>query len=498
MTEPGPRIVVSLPGRTVAELRRELEFARAGGGDLAEIRLDRLDPGESVRLGELFPSPLPLVATLRSRADGGEGPDESGERGQRLRSIETLGFVGVDLEVARDHDLFEEPRVVQHRLVIASTHLPPTSSREDFARALGEATPPGSVRKLVVPASVGRLLNDVLPQLRPGGSRSLAVMTTGPSGPLLRLGARQLGFSLTYASLPESSRTDRPPVESSQVPVDRLRRCLETPGTPTIFGLLGHPVDHSASPSLHARWIEATGRAGTYVALEIESEAEFLESLPGLADLGFRGLNITHPFKRTALAAASRVGRSAEVCGASNCLTLRGSEVDAENTDLSAALRRLEELRGSGRWDGRELVVVGAGGAARATLAAGRELEAATYVVARRAESARELAAAFDATMGTPEGPGRGALVVHATSVGRAPDERLDAKLAAAFETGGYVLDWVYRPVTAEIREIATRAGSAYEDGWRLLVYQAAASFGRWWGEEPSRDDVRSAAEVAA
>lgn len=498
MTEPRPRIIVSLPGRTVAELRREIELARAGGGDLAEIRLDRLDPGESVRLDELFPSPLPLVATLRSRAEGGEGPDEPGERAHRLRSIETLGFLGVDLEIARDRDLFEEPRFVRNRLVIASTHQPPTASREDFSRALGEETPPGSVRKLVVPASVGRLLNEILPQLRRGGTRSLVVMTTGPSGPLLRLPARQLGFSLTYASLPESSGTDRAPVESSQVPVDRLRRCLEARGPPTLCGLLGRPVDHSASPSLHARWIEATGRAGTYVALEIDSEAEFLESLPGLADLGFRGLNVTHPFKRTALAAASRVGRSAEVCGASNCLTLRGSEVEAENTDLSAALRRLEELRSAGRWDGSELVVVGAGGAARATLAAGRELEATTYVVARRAESARELAAAFDSTVGTPDGTGHRALVVHATSVGRAADERLDARLAGAFGMGGYVLDWVYRPVTAEIQELAARAGATYEDGWRLLVYQAAASFGRWWGEEPSREDVRSAAEVAA
>ncbi len=300
----------------------------------------------------------------------------------------------------------------------------------------------------------------------------------------------QLHYPFVYAGLPETWAAETaPPVEPSQIPVDRLRFLFDGGGGP-LFAVAGHPVAHSRSPYLHSRWMRAGRHPGLYVTLDILSEAEFVESLDPLVAGGLRGLNVTHPWKSAALASATRVGRGAEVCGAANCLTFRDDEVEAENTDLVAVLRRLDELRRIGTWDGRELAVIGAGGAAAATLAAARELGASAHVFARSAEKAAPLAKRFGATP-LPRSEARPfSLVVQATDVGREGSSALEAPLTELIGPSTRVLDWVYSPADPVVKVVTEGAGGQYEDGWRLLVYQAAASFGLWWGAEPLPEDL--------
>ena len=493
MSERSPRLVVTLPGRSVGDLRGEIELARGAGADAAEVRLDRLAEGESDRLAELFPSPLPLLATLRSTAEGGEGPDDAGPRAARLMAAATLPFDWIDVEVDRDREI--EGHLSPPRGLIASTHLPGGADPEELARRVREPPPAGGVRKIVLPASVGGLFARVLPSLPPAGELPLVVLTTGASAPLLRAWSRRLGWPIVFASLPQGPPGARGagPVEPGQIPVDRLRWFLDAEGEAPLLGIAGHPVAHSASPYLHGRWMHAARRRGLYVPLDFASDEEFVDSLRPLAERGFRGLNVTHPYKATAFAAASRVGRGAEACGVANCLTFRGEEVEAENTDLVAILRRLDELRVQSRWDGRTMTVLGAGGAARASLAAARELGVTARLWARQAESGRDLAKSFGAEFGPPPVRETPDLVVQATEAGRAGAGPLAFPLSQLVARGAHVLDWVYRPDDPSVRTEAERLGATYEDGWRLLVYQAAASFAVWWGAEPSADEVEQA-----
>jgi shikimate dehydrogenase len=312
----------------------------------------------------------------------------------------------------------------------------------------------------------------------------VAVLTTGGSGPILRALARRLGAPLAFASLPD--RSERSAVEPSQVPVDRLRPFLYADGDAPLFAVAGRPVAHSQSPRVHSRWMAAAGHPGLYVPLEFADDAEFVESLPLLAEAGFRGLNVTHPFKAAAFEAATSAAPGAEAVRAANCLTLRNGEVLAENTDLAAVLRRLEELRSGPATQAAGVTVLGAGGAARATLAAARLLRLPATVVARRPEAARAVAREFDATALPPGPVPPGTIVVHATAAGRGGAEDLDGALGAAVAHAAYVLDWVYRPESPRVADLARSAGAPYEDGWRLFVYQAAASYSVWWDEEPA------------
>jgi shikimate dehydrogenase/3-dehydroquinate dehydratase type I len=496
MSDERPRIVATLASRSVAEATRALAQARDQGADLAEIRLDRWSPQERVRLRELFPSPLPLIATLRSRAEGGEGPDDVSERTRILGEAAQLPFEAIDLEAERDLALAQTGPIAAAPARVVSTHLRAGTPATEVARSLRAATADGCIRKVVLPASVAVALRDLLPALPPANDGPRILLTTGASGALFRAWSYRLGFPLVFARVaegPAHARSPEAPVEPSQIPVDQMHAFLGGGPTAPIFAVVGRPIAHSQSPYLHARWMRDAGRAGLYVPLEIETEAEFIDALPALAAGGFRGLNVTHPWKSVALASASRVARAAEVCAVANCLTFRGDEVEAENTDLAAILRRLEEYRAEGRWDGNEVAVVGAGGSAAATLAAARELGATAYVVARDRERAGATAARFDATVLPPTSARPFQLVVHATPVGRGEGGSLEVPIRPLIRPGGTVLDWVYGPADPEVRQLAVAASADYEDGWSLLVYQAAASFGLWWGTEPSVDQVTAA-----
>jgi shikimate 5-dehydrogenase/3-dehydroquinate dehydratase len=492
---PVPVIIASLPSTNLEEARRDASRAADAGADVAEIRFDRWSPSERRRARELVPSPLPLLATLRSSAEGGGGPDDAAARQAWREEILALPFAWVDLEFERDlastlpHDAT--------RTWVVSSHFPAGTAMRAVHLRLAATAPVPSISKVVVPASVGETLRGLLPELPPLGEGRRIVHTTGPSGPLLRAWARRLGFAAVYGSLPRSA-TAVAPVEASQIPVDRLRRVLPKDPSPPWFAVVGRPIAHSRSPDLHHFWMDAEGRSGLYVALEFESDQELAESLPVLADGGLRGLNVTHPFKDAALRLATRAGPGPEVCGCANTLTFDGGEIAAENTDLIAVLRRLDELREDGRWNGHDLVVAGTGGAARAALAAAQHLGIRPVVVGRNPDHVQYLVQRFGGSAGTASSSAPTSVLIHATPVGRKGSGPLHVPLGPWLGERTHLVDFVYRAEESHLPDLAHRHGATYEDGSRLLAYAAAASYEIWWGHRPSSELIEAALKEVA
>jgi shikimate dehydrogenase len=487
-----PRLIVTLPARSVEEARAEIGTARRSGADVAEIRLDRWSAVERERVGELFPTELPLLATLRSAAEGGEGPDDPDLRARILASATRSPFAWIDLEAARDGEPDARGSGPTPPGLFRSTHFPADTPLDRLLDALESPSPPGSVRKWVIPAATGPVLRDLVPAILrlPPGHRPV-VLTVGGSGPVLRALGRRLGLPFVFASLPEPIRGGPArAVEPSQVPVDRLHRFFAGGDAAPLFALLGHPVARSFSPAIHDRWIASTRRSGLYVPLDVVSDEEFTLVLDRLAELGCTGVNVTHPQKATAFAHAGTRTRAAEECGVANCLTWRDGHWEGDNTDLGAMRRRLEELRSSGAWDGERVTVLGAGGAARASLAAARALGAVGELLARDRARGAALARTFDATLVDPRRATRASLLVHATNAGQETDNPLAFPLEDLLGPGSRLIDWVYAAVDPHVARAAERAGATYEGGERLLVYQAAASFANWWGEAPPSDAV--------
>jgi shikimate dehydrogenase len=478
-----PRIVVTLPARGLVGAREGVQHALEDGADWVEIRLDRWPESERERVAELFPSPLPLVATYRSSSEGGEGVSVPAERAPVLIALAQHPFVAIDLELERDLPLAGDlaralatPGAPQR---ILSVHSALEVEPGRIARQVLEGAEQGSLAKIIFPASVGALVRRYLPQLPLGERGPSVVHTTGASGPLLRAWSRRLGMPLVYAA--PSSRREGSPVEASQIPCDALRRFFSGGLEAPIFAVVGHPIAHSRSPALHQRWFESLDLAALYLALDIASAGELADDLPALSARGFRGLNVTHPLKSAALALADRAGVAAERARCANVLTLGPEGVIAENTDVPAIGDRLRELRARGPRPFDRITVLGSGGAARATLVAAQELGLPASVLARDRSQADALAREYGAESPDPGSVGPASLIVHATPAGRAEAPTLDLPVRSLLNADSFLLDLVYAPHHPFLRDDARARGAAYEDGYRVLVLQAARSFELWW-----------------
>lgn len=487
-----PELVVTLPGRTPEELKGELALAQAAGADLVEFRLDRMRREDIPRLEILHQIPIlhewvPAIATVRSRAEGGEGPDDVPTRQAIVEeALQAVPFTWVDLEVARDRPLREALSSSYGRMVgiIGSAHLPAETSPEALLRAMHEATQLGDIGKVVLPAPVRRVTHELIPLCEGFEGTRYVLHTTGPSAPLLRVMARKLRMALVYAGLPEGHHR----VEPGQPPADRMRLYLDTPAHSPWYAVLGRPVTHSLSPALHHGFLEIAGLPGLYVPLELADAKEFREEVPRLFGLGARGFNVTRPFKSDAAQLATDRDELTVVARVANTLLPPGDRgIRARNTDVQGLERILQELEHDGRWKEPRFLVVGSGGLARAAVAAGMEVGARVKITARTRESAERLAAEFppEAVTALPSSALRPEpLVVHTTPAGQDGTTRLEVPIAEALGPGTILLDGIYLPVTHELEDLARSRQATYLDGWRLLVYQAALSFQEFTGTE--------------
>ena len=492
MTTRPPLLVASCPGRSVEAVKSEVQRAADGGADVAEVRLDRLTATDRSRWAELFPAPIPLMATLRSRMEGGEGPDVPRERALLLEAAGRLPFQFIDCERVQDEELLgaSESATERKAVLVVSSHLSESASTEAVRRLLEEPRPSGAVAKVVLPCDFERLWSDLLPRLTPfDGYAPYVLHTTGPSGPILRAWGYRLGMFAVYSSLPSldpSGTIDS--VEPGQIPVDRLSAYGRTVPTGPLFAVVGHPIGHSRSPDIHSFWIQRERRNGLYLALDMSTAQELADSLTPFASGGFKGLNVTHPWKQVALSLASQASLASEAAECANTLSFDSGTVSAENTDVAAVRRRLSELRIQGVWDESPVVVLGGGGAARSALAATASLGGSSIVIARRREVAEELARTYGGRVGVAGELQPARVVIHATPAGREHVPDLQLPWTEVVSTTTHVLDFVYAPDHPFLRQGSLAKGATYEDGSRLLVYQAAESYATWWGSAPSSD----------
>jgi len=236
-----------------------------------------------------------------------------------------------------------------------------------------------------------------------------------------------------------------------------------------------------------------------YLRLPLPPEL-FAETVRALPAAGFRGVNVTIPHKEAALALADEATAAATEIGAANTLTFEGGRILADNTDapgLIAALPPGFDVAG------RDALVLGAGGSARAVVWALRRAGAADVAIWNRTpERARALAAELGGrAVEAAEVPGRPEILVNCTSVGlRAEDAPFKALPldADSLGAGSLVVDLVYRARGTQLLEAARTRGASVVGGLEILVAQGAASFERWTGRTAPGEAMREAVEHIA
>ncbi|MGA0715786.1 MAG: shikimate dehydrogenase [Gemmobacter sp.] len=269
-----------------------------------------------------------------------------------------------------------------------------------------------------------------------------------------------------------------------------------TPGRIPLAGVIGDPIAHSRSPRLHGHWLARYGLPGHYVPLHVAA-ADLAAVLAAMPRMGFVGANVTLPHKVAALALATRATDRAARIGAANTLTfLPEGGFEADNTDGEGFLRNLRQ--GAPGWNpaAGPALVLGAGGAARAVLAALIDAGVPEIRLANRTAAATaDLAAAFGPVIRPCAWEDRAAALagaatlVNATSLGLAGTPALEMPLDA-LAPGALVTDLVYTPLETPLLADARTRGAAVVDGLGMLLHQAAPGFERWFGRAPEVDEA--------
>lgn len=257
--------------------------------------------------------------------------------------------------------------------------------------------------------------------------------------------------------------------------------------------MFAHPAKHSLSPVMHNAALELLGLEAQYEARDVIPEA-LKSALEQLVISGAWGCNLSIPHKEAALTQMHHLSPQAQAIGAVNTVLVKNGFFEGHNTDADGFMRSLEEA--GVRVGQTSVVVLGAGGAARAVVYGLKHAGAEVLIWNRSFPRAESLAQEFQAraieTSELPASIQNAAGLVNTTSVGlENPD---DSPIADDWLPQDWVCDIVYRPLETRLLRVAKAAKRRTIDGLGMLVYQGANAFELWTGQSPDIKVMRQAA----
>src|SRR4029077_17120684 len=250
-----------------------------------------------------------------------------------------------------------------------------------------------------------------------------------------------------------------------------------------LAGLMGFPVMHSRSPKLHNYWLAQHRLAGTYLPLAIKADGLHV-ALRALPALGFAGCNLTIPHKVAALDMVDRVDPLARRIGAMNCVVVApDGSLEGQNHDAFGYIESVREAQPAWRANAGPIVVIGAGGGARAVLVSlidqgAREIRLVNRTPARGKSLAGELGGPI-AALGWEQRElalKGAALLVNATNQGMVGEPPLDLALDA-LPVSALVSDIIYIPRETALLTAARKRGNPTVNGLGMLLHQARPAF---------------------
>jgi len=267
-----------------------------------------------------------------------------------------------------------------------------------------------------------------------------------------------------------------------------------------LAGVIGSPIAHSKSPALHTHWLKTLGIAGHYIPIDVAQEdlEHIVKTLP---KMGFVGVNVTVPYKEKVMDFADLVTDRAALIGSANTLIFRkDGKIHADNTDSYGFIQNLRQKAPG--WDPKAgpAAILGAGGAARAVIAALVEVGVPEILISNRTKArAEKLKADFGKRLRVVDWVQAGnmleeaATVINTTSLGMVGKPPLRVPLDG-LQKGTLVTDLVYAPLMTHLLNEANEAGCVTVDGLGMLLHQAVPAFERWFGVRPQVTDETRAA----
>jgi len=274
-------------------------------------------------------------------------------------------------------------------------------------------------------------------------------------------------------------------------------------GKTRVCGVIGDPIEHTLSPIIHNAAFQELKIDYLFLAFKVKP-AEVANAVNGMRALNIRGLNVTMPHKTAVVKHLDRVDLSAQIVNSVNTILNKENLLFGFNTDGAGALKALKENGVEPK--GRKVLLLGAGGAARAIAYALAKEADEIAVLNRSVKPAQTLAKMLERTLNKKVTAGSlspndvslnlrdSDILVNATSVGMKPNVEHSPVPSKLLRADLAVMDIVYNPLETKLAKEAKTAGSKVINGVEMLVYQGAASLELWTGKSAPVKVMRQAA----
>mgnify|MGYP006286534203 CR=1 FL=1 len=448
--------------------------------DVFELRLDYLKNPDAAQVSELIPKiNTPCIATLRHENCGGKSILSDSQRVSILEAAAQAGadYVDIELESTATPDLSGTgaKRICSYHNFSET----PANLREIYSR-IRDKSPDiikiaAYAQRIEDNARVFSLLNQ--------SEIPCIALCMGECGVISRILAPKFGASLMFCATEDGNECAPGQITADEL-LNRFNFRSINPDT-ELYGVIGNPIQHSISPDLHNSAYRELGLNKVYVPLKVENPQAFWQAFgQGLFD----GFSVTIPHKRSFLSKMDHIEPVAEQIGAVNTLRLNGGRWEAYNTDWRAAIDSI--IRRSGELKDSKVLILGAGGAARA-LGFGAQYHGASVAVTNRTEEkgrtlCSELNAEFIPLQDlNTESVRDFHVIINTTSLGMHPNIDTRPLTDATFHSGQVVFDAVYNPEMTRLLQDAQADGAQIVTGTEMFVGQAEEQFRLWCQCDP-------------
>ena len=274
-------------------------------------------------------------------------------------------------------------------------------------------------------------------------------------------------------------------------------------GKTRVCGVIGEPIEHSLSPLMHNAAFEALKLDYVFLAFRVKP-AEVESAVNGMRALNIRGLNVTMPHKSTVIKHLDRVDLSAQIVNSVNTVLNKENLLFGFNTDGVGAFKALKENGVDPK--GRKVLLLGAGGAARAIAYTMAKEADELAVLNRTVKQAQALSKLLEKSFNKKISTGSlspsdiqnnlqdSDILINATSVGMKPKAEESPVPTKLLRSNLTVMDIVYNPLETKLAKDSMAAGARVVSGVEMLIYQGAASFELWTGKSAPIEVMRQAA----
>lgn len=377
-------ICVVIKGPTFDEAQQQIAKAIAYA-DLVELRLDcfnSLDLGALKTLRTHFS--IPMIFTLRSKTQGGNYAKSEENRLADIRRLIKLKPEYLDLENDVHASFIDEISKNSEIKLILSYHNFEETPQNLNSIYVEMRKIPAYKYKIAVTAKNCLDALQLLLWAKKSDDKLIAI-SMGSHGQISRILGPIVGCSITYAALEEDQKS-APGQLSAKTLIEKYHHRLLNPHT-KIYALIGDPVDKSISDETHNHLIAACGLDAVYVKIQVKP-SEVSDFLQLAKQLPFHGISVTMPLKEQVLPSLDDVDSQAAQIGAINTLLIENKKIDGFNTDGIGALNAIET---KDKVKGKKMVIIGAGGAAKAIAFEAHKRGAHVTILNRDAEKAIQI-----------------------------------------------------------------------------------------------------------